>query len=465
MNAQLDDEIGELAGHLHAATAQFVDLATELDGSLQWDGFGMRSCAHWVTIATGIDLSTAREMLRVGHALCDLPLIHDAFAAGQLSFDKVRSLTHVATSADEHVWLDVALEASGSQLSRICREFRRTIAMDDPSRSALQRARRRLVSWWLDEDGMLALYAALPPEEGRLVLAAIESAVVRPVSDAGDAGEAVPAEVGAGSVEAAVNDPCEEDPPDHPHGALRADALVRICEGWLADVRRTSPSGITAELVVHVDSETLSGADPGGRCHIEDGPAVSTAVARRIACDGSVVIVREREGIPVEIGESRRTVTGRTRRLLQLRDRGCRYPGCTVPASGTEGHHVIHREDHGRTRLTNLVSLCRFHHHRHHEGAFEIVSVRDGSPGQRRAFSFQTSDGRAIRPRRTGTTPSAAAGARWLRSRWSHPSPITPDTPAARDRGRAFDLDHAIVVLSSNVRNARRRTGDQPAGP
>ncbi|MBJ7595584.1 MAG: hypothetical protein JF886_12130 [Candidatus Dormibacteraeota bacterium] len=118
-------------------------------------------------------------MVRVGHALRDLPLIHEAFAAGRLSFDKVRALTRVATAGDETLWLELALEASGSQLARICHAYRRAIAVDDPRRTALQRARRRLVSWWLDADGMLALCATLPPEEGRLVLNAIESAVSR----------------------------------------------------------------------------------------------------------------------------------------------------------------------------------------------------------------------------------------------------------------------------------------------
>jgi len=165
-DAPLDEQMGVVAGQLHAATALFVDMVATFDDSQDWYGVGMRSCAHWVTIATGIDLWSAREMVRVGHALRDLPLIHEAFAAGRLSFDKVRALTRVATADDETVWLELALEASGSQLARICHAYRRAIAVDDPRRAALQRARRRLGLWWLDEDGMLALYATLPPEEG-----------------------------------------------------------------------------------------------------------------------------------------------------------------------------------------------------------------------------------------------------------------------------------------------------------
>jgi hypothetical protein len=434
MTARLDEEIVVLAGHLHAATARFVDGAVALDGSDRWAGIGMQSCAHWLTVATGVNLWMARETLRVGHALRELPLIHAAFAEGRLSFDKVRALTHVATAADEAIWLGIALEASGSQLARICLQFRRSIAIDDPNRAALQRARRRLVSWWLDEDGMLALYATLPPEEGRLVLAAIEAAVVRPaaVSAAGDG-----------------DDPCVEEPAEHPHGARRADALVRICERWLADAAAAAaPAGaMPAALTVHVDLDTLRGVDAEGRCHLEGGPAISVAAARRLGCDAELVTVLEREGVPLDVGRSRRVVSARMRRLLQLRDQGCRYPGCAVPAADTEGHHVVHWVDGGRTDLANLVSLCRFHHHRHHEGAFGIVADADG-------FRFATAEGRPIAVGLTG--PHAPHDS----------APISPQSPAAGAGGAPFDLDHTILVLAGNVAHAAvTHSAEQPSGP
>jgi hypothetical protein len=463
MNAHLDEQIGALAGHLHAATAQFIDTAIAFDESDQWAGIGMQSCAHWLTVATGIDLWTAREMLRVGHALRELPRIHAAFAEGRLSFDKVRAVTHAATPADEPIWLDIALEASGSQLARICRQFRRSIAVDDPDRAAMQRARRRVVYWWLDEDGMLALYATLPPEEGRLVLTAIESAVVRPVAkrEIDATGQACDSTGGS--------DPCAEGEADHPYGARRADALVRICERWLAAAAAAAPAWGTARagLVVHVDADTLSGVDAGGRCHLEDGPAISQAAARRLGCDAEVVTVLERNGVPVDVGRTRRVVSGRMRRLLQLRDCGCRYPGCAVPAADTEGHHVVHWVDGGPTELANLVSLCRFHHHRHHEGAFRIVADSDSATPSRDGFLFETSEGRLIGVRLASPVDHDECCTRWLGERdCPDTGRISPRPPAAGSGGERFDLDHTIVVLAGNRINvAIRRGAEQPSGP
>jgi hypothetical protein len=40
----------------------------------------------------------------------------------------------------------------------------------------------------------------------------------------------------------------------------------------------------------------------------------------------------------------------------------CAFPGCTQPASVCEIHHIIPRSRGGPTTLSNLVTLCTFHH-------------------------------------------------------------------------------------------------------
>jgi hypothetical protein len=56
-----------------------------------------------------------------------------------------------------------------------------------------------------------------------------------------------------------------------------------------------------------------------------------------------------------------RIVPPRSRRLIEDRDRGCRFPGCTA-SRFVEFHHLEPWAQGGATDLDNLVSLCSFHH-------------------------------------------------------------------------------------------------------
>jgi len=46
----------------------------------------------------------------------------------------------------------------------------------------------------------------------------------------------------------------------------------------------------------------------------------------------------------------------------------CGFQGCAT-SEWLHAHHIVHWAKGGATDLTNLVSLCGFHHHLVHEGA------------------------------------------------------------------------------------------------
>jgi Domain of unknown function (DUF222) len=67
--------------------------------------------------------------------------------------------------------------------------------------------------------------------------------------------------------------------------------------------------------------------------------------------------------LPLDVGQTD-DIPVHLRRLVDLRDQTCQYPGgCDQPASGCEPHHVVHRADGGRTSLTGLKDYCWWHHH------------------------------------------------------------------------------------------------------
>jgi hypothetical protein len=437
--AELERRLCELAAHTHAAMAELTRLAAEFNDVDGWCGDSLRSFADWLTLNTGFAPRTGEELLRVGQALHGLPLISAAFAAGKLSFDSVRELSRVATAEDEELWLNVAANATGAQLARVCRACRRVLDLDTPKHADGQLSRRGLWSHFEDE-GMLHLRAVLPPEEGALVMAAIEAAV---------------SELHAGEKAASTPEPPQDvpDPAGEPWAARRADALVAVCEHALArdgGVLLTDPAALP--MLVHVDVGVLTGQDPDGRRHLDGGPVLSASTIRRLGCDASVIAITERDGIPINVGRTKRILPRALRRAVQGRDRTCRFPGCAVPSQRTHAHHIQHWvADQGPTDLDNLVSLCHFHHRRLHDGAFTIRGHPDAG------MVFERSDGRPMRRRPLGVDPAipsqlalrAALGA-------GDDLHIDADTARPTDVTARLDLGYVVSVALDGVPRARQ---------
>src|SRR3954447_740203 len=88
-------------GGLGAATAAWLGLVAEFDEREGWGGVGIVSCAHWLAWQCGMSPGAAREHVRVARSLAGLPVTAQAFAAGQLSYSKVREITRVADAGTE----------------------------------------------------------------------------------------------------------------------------------------------------------------------------------------------------------------------------------------------------------------------------------------------------------------------------------------------------------------------------
>ena len=56
------------------------------------------------------------------------------------------------------------------------------------------------------------------------------------------------------------------------------------------------------------------------------------------------------------------SVPAHIRRAVALRDQGCAWPRCRLPASVCDVHHLVHKKDGGKTAVSSCVLLCQFHH-------------------------------------------------------------------------------------------------------
>ena len=420
-------EITMLAGHLNAANARFLTLIAELDRRRGWAEFGVKSCAHWLNWQCGIDLGAAREKVRAARALEKLPRLAAAMAAGRVSYAKVRAVTRVADATHEDYFLNIALHGTASQVEEVVRGYRRALDAEELSREAVQHRDQNL--WFHTEpDGSLSIRGRVPAEVGALFRRALEAALDR---------LPIPKDV---SAETSSDD-------RHRSRKRRVEALAVLAESFLANGPQDLSGADRNQIVVHVDAETLSHGH-AGRCELEQGPAIASETARRLACDCRVVrIVEGPKGEPLDVGRKTRTIPPGIRRALQARDKGCRFPGCCFKRY-VDGHHVQHWANGGETKLSNLVTLCRFHHRLVHEGQVVIQTLDDG------AFRFVRPNGESFDsplPKSTDWTELVATQA-------AADIRITATTAVTRWTGEALDLELVVAGLM------QRREKNAPAG-
>ena len=469
-----DDEIEErlcaLAGALAATEAEFLLLVAELDDRGLWGRPGLRSAAHWLSWRLGMRLGAARERVRVGHALRQLPAIATAFGEGQLSYCKVRALTRVATPATESELLELGLGTTGAQCDQVVRAWRTVLTPEMSASSQLSRSMRRRT----EANGSVVYTLRVASDDAPVVDAALGLARAAVLDEPGR-----PIET-AEETALAAEFTC--DPP-----AVRADAdaFLLLAESFVAAGGPTGKRGDGLEVVLHADLATLLAAiEPAapqpaeteptateapatqqseptqreqaeptqpepeqgtsGRASVRSpsGQPLLTATALRRMCENSVrVFLTDPEGRPLDLGRRVRHATKKQRRVLHDRHDGhCGYPGCTqrrrlIP------HHVHWWTHGGLTDLDNLILVCPTHHRAVHEVGYTVRALGDGR------FAF-------ARPRR-----HASAGDPTTRA-----SPDPAEPVHRRAHGRPDEVEDARAHLGRRAPrpgSPDRRNGGQ----
>jgi hypothetical protein len=236
---------------------------------------------------------------------------------------------------------------------------------------------------------------------------------------------------------------------DADHGAI---LNVALREAQDALFRRDGVVASQVEALVEIANRSLDTiTDPARRdryrvhVHVDVDNTMIDGLGYRlpgwlrdlICCDTIASTVTKAGGIPVSVGRTQRTVPERTRRLVILRDRGCRVPGCDADRF-LHVHHVIHwdpDDGNGPTDTWNLACLCPRHHRLHHRGRLGISGNADDPHG----LIFTDVYGRVMKPSAvarplTGPPPEPTGryqhplGER-LQMRWVTFNPPPPPTP------------------------------------
>ncbi|MGH8836998.1 MAG: DUF222 domain-containing protein, partial [Actinomycetes bacterium] len=353
--AELERLSAMLAAH-QLACLEVVDRQSEAQA------LGARSTAAWLGERVRLSPGVAGRRVALARRLAERPATAAALASGAISIRHAEVLTRTvselaprladrATVAElERNLLTVAGQADPLRLADACAGLRHQMAPDAAVEADWDAVQARNLAISRTLDGMVAIDGLLDPLAGEAVLAAVQS----------------------------LSAPAGPDDTRSP-GQRRADALGELARRMLGHGQLPTTGGERPQVLVTVDLATLQGAPGSDSAELGWAGSISGELARRIACDAAVTrIVLGPDSQPLDVGRATRVVGAGMRRALIVRDRTCRYPGCTVPGQWCDAHHRKHWALGGVTALHNLVLLCAFHHTRLHLAGEWITLRSDG---------------------------------------------------------------------------------------
>ncbi|TMB47146.1 MAG: DUF222 domain-containing protein [Chloroflexi bacterium] len=338
---------------------RFSEMAAAFAGTDEYDVQGSVSPIHWIRLNCHVGGGAAGDRVAVGEQLGHMPESGEAMAGGEIGFAHLALIARTATALaesgsnkefDETHLLEKAKRFSVGRFRNFCHHQRHA---DDPEGYAAEQARgvdARSLTLSSGESGMVWVRGVLDPEGGAALRTALEPLAKR--NSKGD---------------------------DRKLDRRFADALVELAgyslDNGLVPRRATQ----RPHLQVTTTLETLLQRAGAPAADLEFSLPISAASVERLACDCNVTrILLGADSQVIDVGRSKRVISPAQRRALNVRDKGCRWPGCDRPASYASGHHLVHWTRGGPTDLDNLALLCLRHHWLAHEGKWQLVKTEGG---------------------------------------------------------------------------------------
>ena len=353
--AEIGEELKRVLHERDLLDLRASDLAARFAGSDEYDEQGCATAIDWIRLNCHLTSTAAADLVSVGKNLRRMPESVQAVSNGEIGFAHLKAMARTAaalgTKFDEAPLLDKARESSPGKFYYLCQHYRH--AADRKGFEAEQKEQVENRMLWIStaEDGTVQLTGYFDPEGGATLRTAFEPLARR--SGAHD---------------------------DRSREKRLADAAVEVAAHALEMGLIPQQGSQRTHLQVTTSLETLLGLPGAPAADLEFASLpISSKTVERLACDCSVTrILLGSNSMVIDVGRAKRTISGPARKALNVRDRGCTWPGCERPASWTSGHHIQHWLHGGNNQPPNLTLLCYRHHWMVHEGNWQIVRGDDG---------------------------------------------------------------------------------------
>ena len=318
------------------------------------------SAGSWLAETSRLTRKEAAALLYAGRDLSRFPAVASATLDGAVLPQQARAMTRVLADLPENLPFPVLAEAeelmvgyaaqcNSAELSQLSRHLLEALAPEVAEASEAERlereyelaVRNRHFDFHHDGHGTTHLSGALPTVDAEALIQLVGSHAAQQKR----ALEAI--------------DPLQPMPT---RSQRQADGLMAIVHHHAQQALAPSHGGDRPRVVVMLDYDKLKESCVDARL-LSAGESISASALHQLACDADLLpAVLNGPSQPLDVGRAQRLVTGPIRAALELRDRGCAFPGCNKPPSACQAHHMIPWWAGGPTALWNLVLLCPHHH-------------------------------------------------------------------------------------------------------
>jgi hypothetical protein len=342
--ARIDAELAQATEELRALFTDRILQSQDPASSNSRTNLADTTTATEIACLLRISERTAHRLVQHSALLVNHhPRTLDALHTGVISWAHTTTLLHEyaglphgIAAGIENALLLVAMATSVPRLSYRARRLRarlHPVALDDRARTATE---RRRVDVEPADDAMAWLHIHLPAVDA----AAIDTRLTSAARHLQTPGE---------------------------HRTLpqiRTDVLTDLLLGDrnpMGSADHTQGCRVRAIINVTVPVLTLLGVDDAPADLEGYGPIPAETAGRLVAhapCFTRLLIHPE-TGVVLSVGRTTYAVPADLKRWLRVRDRTCRHPGCTIPASRCELDHTKPWSQQGTTAEDNLAHLCR----------------------------------------------------------------------------------------------------------
>ncbi|MGH3368307.1 MAG: DUF222 domain-containing protein, partial [Nocardioidaceae bacterium] len=161
------------------------------------------------------------------------------------------------------------------------------------------------------------------------------------------------------------------------HGERSADALEELLRRGMTGTDLPTQKRSRPHATVSVQLETLLGMNTSGQALLHRFGVISTKTAQRLACDALVRLIVNHGDRVLNVGDRSRVVNTRQHAALAQTYSTCVVPGCQIPFTDCDIHHLWWWHLSGPTDLDLQLPLCGSHHIWLHEGGYSITREHD----------------------------------------------------------------------------------------